>query len=120
LPLRYLSADLCSTYNHQKLPTDKTASILPPSTYHSHNLARDSIAETVCCKGALVYNLDERGFQEWADTHSMIIVMPAHYPGAGNAVSVDGRAKRVTILAAIKAGGDCLRPSRAGCDQALR
>jgi hypothetical protein len=59
---------------------------------------------------ALVCNVGKSEFQKWADAHTPILFVPVHDSGTEVAIPVYFCAKGATILAAIKASGDCLMP----------
>jgi hypothetical protein len=54
---------------------------------------------------ALVYNLDESGFQEWADARMTTVFVSAYYDRDEIEVPFDRSQRRATMLGCIRADG---------------
>jgi hypothetical protein len=72
---------------------------------------------------ALVINLDETGHQDWTDANTEKVIVPLSYKSNKFTLPIDRQAKRATLLAAITAAGDALKPliivPRHTCEQEL-
>jgi hypothetical protein len=72
---------------------------------------------------ALVINLDETGHQDWVDANPEKVIVPVSYEHDKFTIPIDRQSKRATLLVAITAAGDALRPlvivPRQTCEQEL-
>ena len=58
----------------------------------------------------MVINLDESGFQDWADALKVKVIVPASYQGTEIPIPINRSIKRASLLAAITANGEALKP----------
>ena len=59
---------------------------------------------------SFIFNLDETGFDDWADKAECCAVVPATFPDAEILVPVSRQTKRATLLGCIAADGSSLKP----------
>jgi hypothetical protein len=59
---------------------------------------------------SFIFNIDESGFQEFADAYEIQVVVPASFPHDSVTVPVNRSEKRSRMLAAISADGSSLTP----------
>jgi hypothetical protein len=71
----------------------------------------DELARLIDGKpAAFIFNLDDSGFQAWADKHVRHVIVPACYQSDEIPIPVDRAAQRNSLLAYIAADGTYLRP----------
>ena len=58
-----------------------------------------------------VINIDQSGFQEWADKRNLIVVVPADFTQDEIKIPVARTTKRASILAGIAADGSTITPA---------
>jgi hypothetical protein len=59
---------------------------------------------------AFIFNLNEPGFQDWADRKKRTVIVPATYQESEIACSIYGATKRSSLLVCIAADGTHLKP----------
>ena len=59
----------------------------------------------------LIINMDESGFSDWADRKEIRLIVPNDYQDNTYLYPVNRTPKRITMVAAISAGGDALKPA---------
>jgi hypothetical protein len=59
---------------------------------------------------AFIFNLDESGFQEWADRRKRTVIVHAIYQESEVACPIDRATKRSSLLVCIAADGTYLKP----------
>jgi hypothetical protein len=58
----------------------------------------------------MVFNVDEVGFQDWADAMKIAVIVPTSYTGSQISIPVSRSSKKTSVIVAISAGGDWLKP----------
>ena len=70
-------------------------------------LLKSNIQDVPAC---LLFNLDETGFNEWADAKDCMVVVPVQYQGNGIPLATKRQCKRATLLGCIAADRSSLKP----------
>jgi hypothetical protein len=58
----------------------------------------------------MVFNVDETGFQPWADKRNIAVVVPSEYPNSEIQIGVDRVGQRTSMIVCIGAGDARLKP----------
>lgn len=71
----------------------------------------ESILDTNKIPSAFVFNIDEAGFSEWADSTKMTVLVPVDAKTEDTKIPIEREGKRASFLAGICADGSTLKPA---------
>jgi hypothetical protein len=80
----------------------------PPEAIEEHFCTLAGIANGI--PAAMMYNVDETGFQQWVDARNQLVVVPIEYESDEIPLPVGRQGRRSSLIVALSAAGDCLRP----------
>lgn len=76
----------------------------------AHFLILKNKIDTFDIPPELIINIDEAGYSEWVDAHKRRCIVPSDFTSATASVPIGRSSKRTTLVGAIVADGDSLRP----------